>query len=548
MHDLTRLALVGTANAPTDAATCAAIDGLLPAGRREQRLLWQAGSQAVYRAAGRLPAPLALPAAALIDPWPVLPTPLHRWCTAKWVNELEDLGPWMVQRMQQCAFRLPEALLPDLLAQPRIRALWWPVMGERGRWLAAQHADWSPLLALQNPSPDDEGERLRLWEEGDFAARCEALRQQRRTDPALGRDWLAGALPQEKADQRLALVQTLDEGLGADDEPLLERLLGDRSQAVRQAAVGLLARLPASACAARLAARADGCLQWQASGAPQGMVARLSSWLGQGGAPALQVTLPAEIDKQWERDGILATPPAGEGPRAFWLRQVLAWVPPERWTQQTGHTPAVLLGVIRTHEWADPLLLGLVSATCHFGDADWAAVLLELALSGQAKVLNPRTHATVQTLWSVLTPAARQEALLRLLQAGRLEAVQQGLQHTPAPWSAELTDAVSRTAGAADAGPGPAVKPGADHRVPDLLGPRVELLALAALRASDAGLPGVQKALHQCAEVATTATASAEMAQRTGLWDWQARQYLKKIDQVQTQIRAKLQFIKEMPL
>jgi hypothetical protein len=175
-------------------------------------------------------------------------------------------------------------------------------------------------------------------------------------------------------------------------------------------------------------------------------------------------------------------------------------------------------------------------------------VLLELALSGQAKVLNPRTHATVQTLWSVLTPAARQEALLRLLQAGRLEAVQQGLQHTPAPWSAELTDAVSRTAGVVDAGPGPAVKPGTDHRVPDLLGPRVELLALAALRASDTGLPGVQKALHHCAEVATTATASAEMAQRTGVWDWQARQYLKKIDQVQTQIRAKLQFIKEMPL
>ena len=77
MQDLTRLALVGTANVPTDVAASAAVAALLPDAsaaattpiNREQRLLWQAGSEALYRSAGRLPERLPLPPPAAPETW-----------------------------------------------------------------------------------------------------------------------------------------------------------------------------------------------------------------------------------------------------------------------------------------------------------------------------------------------------------------------------------------------------------------------------------------------------------------------------------------------
>ena len=52
MNELTRLALVGTANLPMEVACNDAVTALLPAGSREQRLLWQAGGEAVMATAG----------------------------------------------------------------------------------------------------------------------------------------------------------------------------------------------------------------------------------------------------------------------------------------------------------------------------------------------------------------------------------------------------------------------------------------------------------------------------------------------------------------
>jgi len=361
MQDLTRLALVGTANVPTDATASAAVEALLPgaaASSREQRLLWQAGGEALYRSAGRLPERLTRPSPAAPETWAELPAALRRWLSLNRLLELEAIAPWMVERLRARQRRLPAELLPTVLAEPRTRAVWWPVLGERGRWLAAQHPDWQAALQkLADPHQalDDAAERQRVFDEGNLPSRCAALTRQRHIDPALARDWLAAALPAEKAEPRLALVQTLAEHLGPDDEPLLEGLLADRSQAVRQVAVALLARLPASACAQRLAARADACLRWTAAPPPSGgLLGSVTRWLGNAKAPALHVEPPSAIDKSWERDGIAATPPqvarytgaVREGERAFWLRQVLALVPPARWCQQAQAHPAQLLPLL----------------------------------------------------------------------------------------------------------------------------------------------------------------------------------------------------------
>lgn len=557
MQDLTRLALVGTANVPTDVAASAAVAALLPDAsaaaatpvNREQRLLWQAGSEALYRSAGRLPERLPLPPPAAPETWAELPAALRRWLSLSRLLELEAIAPWMVERLRAHRHRLPAELLPTVLAEPRTRAIWWPVLGERGRWLAAQHPDWQAALRkLANPDQalDDATERQRIFDEASLPDRCAALTRQRHIDPALARQWLAAALPAEKAEPRLALVQTLTHQLSADDEPLLESLLADRSQAVRQAAAGLLARLPTSACAQRLAARADACLRWTAAApASGGLLGSVSRLLG-GNAPQLTVEPPSAIDKSWERDGIAATPPAAsyggairEGERAFWLRQVLALVPPARWSQQAQANPAQLLPLLQASEWADALLPGLAQAASHFADSDWASALLDLAYAHKDRLL----HQHAPALWAAHDEAAWLAGVLARLRAGQLNSVLEGLSARSTPWPTQLTEAVANSACIAHA-------PTSDLGVPERLDDRLSLLNRAVLQARDADLACLQPALQRCRDAIDQLQQGdlARLNPQRRYWDWQLRQCAKQTDLIQTHLRAKQQFIKELPL
>ena len=108
-----------------------------------------------------------------------------------------------------------------------------------------------------------------------------------------------------------------------DDEAFLESCLNDRSAAVGRAAAGLLCRLPGSALAGRMRARASAMLALDKA--------------------RLVCTPPPAIDRDWERDGIPEQPPAGQGQRAFWVETVLASIPPSHWQAGFGLTPSTLV-------------------------------------------------------------------------------------------------------------------------------------------------------------------------------------------------------------
>ncbi|HSC79693.1 MAG TPA: DUF5691 domain-containing protein [Chitinolyticbacter sp.] len=444
MDQLTRLALVGTANTPVDAPSLPAIAALLPEGSREQRLLWAAGADALYRQAGTQ-AHFVLPTvAAPEETGRPLPASLYAITAELIAGRLDELQPWASTLLAECGYLLPPQALPSVLSlhhQDR-RSAWLPLLGERGRWLAAQNPDW--LWALQVASePADAAELERQWQEGAPAARMAALAALRQRDPALARDWLAAALPQEKAEQRQALSAVLADGLSGDDEPLLNQLLGDRSQGVRQLAAGLLAQLPESALAARVRERVANCLQWQVPETQQGAVAKVGAWLsGKRVAPTLTATPPNELPKDWERDGIIAQPPHGTGARSWWLAQLLGLVPPATWTTPAGLTPAELLPLLNKQEWDDALLDGLARAAARFRDGEWAGALLALP------ALLYRDPALADALWLTLDDAQRHALISTLLQAGHLPAMARllGCHHSPWPttWSPLLLQALRR--------------------------------------------------------------------------------------------------------
>ncbi|MHA7682845.1 DUF5691 domain-containing protein [Cupriavidus sp. PET2-C1] len=523
-----RTALVGTANSPGEARPVAEIDALLPEGTREQRLLWQAGSMAVYGQAGRLPASVCFPDPAPEDATPATPHALTPIIAAAIAGELGGLPEWLAPRIAQAGRRLPAGLVPGVFATAQTLAAWLPVIGARGHWLGAQNPEWRAMLASRLPAAIDDSALLREWEEGDTAARRRALGMMRERDPAMARDLLIAALPGEKAEQRRAFVDALAATLTRDDEPFLESLLDDRSQVVRQSAATLLARLPDSSFMLRMAARADACVRWEAATAPAGTMAKLASFLGQRAQPRLTVDAPAELPKDWERDGIAATPPSGEGKRAFWLRQLLAVVPPSRWPAAVDEVPDVLIGLMAKHEWAEALLCGSAEAACRYGDTDWALALLPRAggeIEALARYQDP--------LWRTLACVARDADLCRELMRGNAGTALRWLRELPGPWSSMVVSTIAQTVQTVLAGAG---KTGVSDELM-LRFDLAEMVELALLRAQDADLA-------QLAGVVGIYT--AKLAE--GPTDTITIRNLNRARDIVTLAQAKQTVIKEMPL
>jgi hypothetical protein len=120
-----------------------------------------------------------------------------------------------------------------------------PAIGSRGRWLQEL---LSTASGAAHPAPAD-------WSGLKAADAATELEQLRRSDPAAARDRLAEHWDSISAKERAAHLGILGSGLGPEDEVLLERALDDKAKTVRDAALALLDRLPASARAQRMAAR-----------------------------------------------------------------------------------------------------------------------------------------------------------------------------------------------------------------------------------------------------------------------------------------------------
>ena len=265
----------------------------------------------------------------------------------------------LLQRLGDAGLRLPPPLLPAALdlgrRQAALRPALTPVLGERGRWLAAHNEHWRYALgAAETGSVDTR------WSEGSLEQRRAVLAEERRRDPASARERLQAALPELPARERAELLTALAEGLSPEDEALLDSLRADRGREVRAAALALLQRLPGSAHAGRARARLSAVLTRDMSG----------HW---------HIEPPAAADPTWAADGIDAARPKHEslGERAWWLHQLVRQVPPAWWTQRTGLDAPALLAWARGGDWAEALLRGWLDALRNTPDAAWCDALLD---------------------------------------------------------------------------------------------------------------------------------------------------------------------------
>jgi Family of unknown function (DUF5691) len=366
-----RAALIGIGRDQGAATTTGTPVDALVETHDERGFLLRAGARDLYVRAGFKPPRVA-------DTVDAAPAETLRGCSARLAtllaevvqeNDAEVLHA-VLSELGAARLQVPHALLPNILGvhDRKLRAAAAPVLGERGRWLARQSPAWSWATGIESTDV------AALWEEGNEEQQVEALRAMRATDAADARAKLTERLPKERAEQRAALLGALEAALSPADEELLERMLDDRSVAVKSAAARLLSQLPSSAFVLRMQARAEAAAGPAPQEAPS-LWSRVKSMAHVGAVPKLAIEPPVELDAAAARD--IAVPKSVQGgTRALALTQIVAAVPLSWWTTRYAATPEQLVAAARANDWSASIIEGWAFAAARQRHADWARSLV----------------------------------------------------------------------------------------------------------------------------------------------------------------------------
>ncbi|MFE3636676.1 DUF5691 domain-containing protein, partial [Streptomyces sp. NPDC059168] len=349
---------------------------------------------------------------------------------------MELLPQWLAVA---CAhgYAPPAQALPALLDAARGRTDLRPAAlafaGPRALWLARLNPDWrfalraAPGGGVAPPDAADGAAVLRLWQEGLFAERVALLGALRAGTPAVARELLEGTWSTERAEDRLMFLDSLRAGLSAEDEPFLERALGDRSRNVRATAAELLSSLPGSALAGRMAGRAAACVAVDRTAA----------------SPTLVVEAPHECDPGMERDGVAATPPTGRGERSWWLAQLVEAAPLGVWPGRLGgRAPEQIVALPVADGWQGELHAAWCRAAVRQRDAEWSRVLLGSPSAPEAGGPGAVSLAERARLLTALDAGERAEWVAGFIATHGLSEAFQLLGVCAVPWAAPLGRAV----------------------------------------------------------------------------------------------------------
>ncbi|MGW2644784.1 DUF5691 domain-containing protein [Streptomyces sp. NPDC001393] len=351
--------------------------------------------------------------------------------------DLMELLPQWLAAANARGYGAPPQTLPALLDAARGRTDLRPAAlafaGPRALWLARLNTDWRFALrtvpggGATLPGPGDTEAVRELWREGLFAERVALLGALRAAAPALARELLASTWPTERAEDRVMFLDSLRAGLSAADEPFLEQALGDRSRNVRATAAELLSALPASALAARMAVRAAACVALDRTGNP----------------PAIAVEAPLECDSGMERDGVVATPPAGRGERSWWLGQLVEAAPLGTWPERLGgRTAQEIVALPVTDDWQGELHAAWCRAAVRQRDAEWSRALLGSPSAPEAGGPGALSLAERAKLLATLDPVERAAWVAGFIATHGLSEAFQLLGVCAVPWAAPLGRAV----------------------------------------------------------------------------------------------------------
>jgi hypothetical protein len=326
--------------------------------------------------------------------------------------------------IRRAGLRVPPELVPRLLddGRPAVVTAARSVSGEIGRLLMTKNPRWAAPPA---PDPADPT----AWEEGTTGVRAEWLRALRRVDPAAARELMLDGFTVEAPAARAELLAVLGEALSPSDQDFLLTAVGDRSRAVVDVALGLLARLPDSPLRRDMRALAARHLA-----------------VGRRLRQTTVTVTPIRPDEfaPWPA-------PAGDP----WTA-VLGRVDPADLPAACGGDPIPLVAAGVDEQ--RPLLPGFRAAALAFADTGLARALVSAQLATASARIPP---AVDPELWWILAPPDVRVLLERLLddrrvRADQVDAILSGLSR---PWPAALSRLLARWLPGGGAASGPAPRP-----------------------------------------------------------------------------------------
>ena len=364
--EMERAALMGTRREQMDLPQIdPALDDLLAGlsgGGAEHALLSAAGTLDLYEQIGRIPARTRPETGAQPPPETMPPCPPRAaGCLAQMLEgTLSGLMPEFLHEMHRAGMRIPDTLLPNMLAYGYKRAAMrlpiLAVLGRRGRWLAAHHESWR-YAALD---PGKWSTIRKAWEDAPAAQRPHLVAQLRAENPENGRALLESVWRGENDQRRLQLIRQFEIGLSMADEPLLESALDDRSDLVRRKAAEILACLPDSRLCGRMAGYVPSYLAWTPQETRQ-----------------ITVSMPP-VTPEMRRNGIIGM--KNQTParvRSQEIIQLVGGVPLDYWSDHWDADARAILQAIPTTSWPRTLTSGFCQAAVRQNSAAWAQAIIE---------------------------------------------------------------------------------------------------------------------------------------------------------------------------
>jgi hypothetical protein len=366
-----------------------------------------------------------------LPPAPNADRPLAPNAARATLRRLLDIGdPDLIEEWACLAgalgVRADGAFVPVVLEwwarQPRRSPVVFEMLGQTGAWLAALNPEWrKPVATIAVPEDVDE-----IWNAGRTPERIAALVSVRRADPARARRLIESTWTQDGASERKAFLEVLFDHRSLADEPFLEAALDDRSKQVRRQAATVLAALPGSRLRQRMTDRAATII-----GVPQasrGLLGRKR--------PQVTLTPPLQFDSTWDRDGVEERPPSGVGPRAWWMRQILAATDLTLWEERTSLQPDDVVAALQESEFLGDALLALVDAASRAGSAPWS-----LALARRLVTSTPLDLATLSALLRGLSDLEQERVCLEVAAQPQLGILERWAVFTliDAEWSPDFS-------------------------------------------------------------------------------------------------------------
>ncbi|WP_341837539.1 DUF5691 domain-containing protein [Chitinophaga pollutisoli] len=392
---------------------------------REAQFLQVAALAFNYRQSGVLPVQHALPA---VTPAPEEEAEL---CSPAAHQALKDIQTfesaglltlWLRLAGERKRIAWPEALpslLNTALHQRTLRPLIEAVIGRRGRWLAQFRKEWQ----FTATAPDDE-----TWEHGTPQQRKPVLLRTALADPDKALQWLQGTWAKETAASRTDLLKELPAEMFATGLPWLESLLQDKSQKVKDEALKILQKIPASSVVHH----------YQELLKPLIRLGTEKTMLGLSSRRTLDIDVPESFDENIYKLGINKINTSANKnniTESFMVvYQLMQYIPPEWWEAQLNATPEQILDLFSASKTAEPFFPAIGLAVGKYRSETWAPLFTRDETKYYADIL------------PILPRKQRDDYMIRNFPHSSVQIIRYLTEEQDAEWSPEVARVVLKHA------------------------------------------------------------------------------------------------------